>query len=133
MRRSICYCESNLSLAGEVSTWKFSYTTATSLPKGTRLKFDLGSRGREIDWEIPTSNLKAKKNMIWAETSDGKVLTAKEVEKSDSPTPYFEFTLPSEIKAVTGCEAIIHNHHHSDATLQKLLKFLLTKSRRKGR
>ena len=37
--------------------------------------------------------------MIWAETSDGKVLTAKEVEKSDSPTPYFEFTLPSEIKA----------------------------------
>src|SRR5581483_4078098 len=99
MRRSICYCESNLALAGEVSTWKFSYTTATSLPKGTRLKFDLASRGREIDWEIPTSNLKAKKNMIWAETSDGKVLTAKEVEKADSPTPYFEFTLPAEVKA----------------------------------
>lgn len=99
MRRSICYCESNLALAGEVSTWKFSYTTAASLPKGTRLKFDLASRGREIDWEIPTSNLKAKKNMIWAETPDGKVLAAKEVEKADSLTPYFEFTLSSEVKA----------------------------------
>lgn len=99
MRRSICYCEPNLALAGDVSTWKFSYTTAASLPKGTRLKFDLTSRGRDIDWEIPTSNIKAKKNMIWAETSDGKVLVAKEVEKSDSPTPYFEFTLTSEIKA----------------------------------
>ena len=99
MRRSICYCESNLSLAGEVSTWKFSYTTATSLPKGTRLKFDLASRGREIDWEIPSVNLKEKKNIIWAETPDGKILTAKELEKSDSFTSSFEFALPSEIKA----------------------------------
>ncbi|MBS0604072.1 MAG: DUF3604 domain-containing protein [Verrucomicrobia bacterium] len=99
MRRSICYCEPNLALAGEIATWKFSYTTATSLPKGTRLKFDLLSRGREIDWEIPSATSKDKKNMIWAEIPDGKVLAAKEIEKPDGLTPAFEFTLPSEIKA----------------------------------
>lgn len=99
MRRSICYCEPSLALAGDVSTWKFSYTTATSLPKGTRLKFDIATRGREIDWEVPSTNLKSKKNVIWAEASDGKPLTAKEVKKTGNPTPDFEFTLLSEIKA----------------------------------
>ena len=99
MRRSICYCEPNLALAGEVNTWKFSYTTSTSLPKGTRLKFDLLSRRREIDWEIPSTNLKEKKNVIWAETPDGKVLTAKEIEKGEAFTPSFEFALTAEIKA----------------------------------
>lgn len=99
MRRSICYCEPNLALAGDVNTWKFSYTTSTSLPKGTRLKFDLLSRGREIDWEVPSANIKEKKNVIWAETPDGKVLTAKEIQKAEDLTPSFEFALPSEIKA----------------------------------
>src|SRR6267154_5089248 len=98
MRRSICYCEPNLALAGELSTWKFSYTTATSLPKGTRLKFDLLSRTREIDWEIPSVNLKEKKNVIWAETPDGKILSAKELDK-DKSSSSFEFVLSSEIKA----------------------------------
>jgi hypothetical protein len=99
MRRSICYCEPNLALAGEISTWKFSYTTATSLPKGTRLKFDLLSRGREIDWEMPSVNIKDKQNTIWAEILGGNVLTAKEIGKPDSSIPAFEFTLPSEVKA----------------------------------
>jgi len=100
MRRSICYCEPNYALAGEVATWKFSYTTATSLPKGARLKFDLLSNGREIDWEIPSTLLsKEKKNSIWAELPDGKILTAKEIAKSGSITPAFEFVLPGEIKA----------------------------------
>ncbi len=99
MRRSICYCEPNLALAGEIATWKFSYTTATSLPKGTRLKFDLLSKGREIDWEIPSVNLKEKKNIIWAEIADKKILIAKETQKADELTPSFEFTLPAEVKA----------------------------------
>ncbi len=99
MRRSICYCEPNLALAGEISTWKFSYTTATSLPKGTRLKFDLLSRSREIDWEIPSVNIKDKSNIIWAEIAGGKVLTAKEIDKPDGLAPAFEFTLPNEVKA----------------------------------
>jgi hypothetical protein len=99
MRRSICHCEPNLALAGEVNTWKFVYTTSTPLPKGTRLKFDLLSKGREIDWEVPSTTVKDKKNVIWAETSDGKILTAKEIEKTSDFTPSFEFTLPAEIKA----------------------------------
>ena len=98
MRRSICYCEPNLALAGELSTWKFSYTTATSLPKGTKLKFDLLSRGREIDWEVPSVNLKEKKNVIWAETSNGKILNAKELDKEEFVSS-FEFVLPIEVKA----------------------------------
>lgn len=98
MRRSICYCEPNLALAGELATWKFSYTTATSLPKGTRLKFDLLSRGREIDWEVPSVNLKEKKNVIWAENPEGKILNAKELGKDEFASS-FEFVLPSEIKA----------------------------------
>ena len=97
MRRSICYCEPNLALAGELSTWKFSYTTATLLPKGTRLRFDVLSRGREIDWEIPSINIKEKKNAIWAEMPDGKILAAKEGGK-DELASSFEFALPSELK-----------------------------------
>ena len=58
MRRSICYCEPNYASAGESRTWKFIYTPSATLPKGTRLKFDLQSKGREIDWQIPSVNLK---------------------------------------------------------------------------
>lgn len=99
MRRSICFCEPNLSLAGYVATWKFSYTTAVSLPKGTRLKFDLLSKGRNIDWECPQVNPKEKKNLIWAETPEGKVFPAKALHDKDQMVPSFEFVLPGEIKA----------------------------------
>ena len=99
MRRSICSCEPAAALAGDVATWKFSYTTATSLPKGTRLKFDLLSKGRAIDWEIPSIQTKDKTNTIWAEIPGGKVLTAKEISSAEEHTPAFEFTLPSEIKS----------------------------------
>ena len=60
MRRSICYCEPNFASAGETRTWKFTYTPSVNLPKGTRLKFDLQSKGREIDWQIPSVNLKKR-------------------------------------------------------------------------
>ncbi|MBI3236514.1 MAG: DUF3604 domain-containing protein, partial [Chlamydiales bacterium] len=99
MRRSICYCEPNLALAGDVATWKFSYTTATTLPKGTRLKFDLVSKVREIDWQIPQTDSKRKENLIWAEISGGKPLPAKILGQEDLMAPCFEFTLPSELKA----------------------------------
>ncbi len=98
MRRSISYCEPNLALAGETSTWKFCYTTAANLPKNTRLKFDLLTTGREIDWEVPSTNLKAKGNVIWAELPNKKVLNAKELSDPDSFAPSFEFVLPAEIK-----------------------------------
>lgn len=99
MRRSICFCEPQAALAGVVGTWKFSYTTATALPKNTRLKFDLLSKGRDIDWEIPDADPKGKRNLIWATLPSGKTINAKEVEIAGNYAPAFEFTLPAEIKA----------------------------------
>lgn len=99
MRRSICYCEPNLARAGEVNTWKFMYTSSTSLPKGTRLKFDLQSKGRNIDWEVPSINVKSGKNLVFAHFENGKVLQAKEIASSDSFTPSFEFILPTSLEA----------------------------------
>jgi hypothetical protein len=99
MRRSICFCEPNIATAGEVNNWKFIYTTAAALPKGTRFKFDLGSKGRPIDWEIPTTNLKKASNVIYAQLENGKVIQATEVESTDKMVPDYEFILPSEVAA----------------------------------
>ena len=98
MRRSICYCEPNHALAGEARTWKFIYTSSTALPKGTRLKFDMQSKGREIDWQIPSVNLKKAGGVIYAQLENGKVLQATEVEVADSFTPLYEFILPQAIE-----------------------------------
>lgn len=97
MRRSICYFEPSNVLAGEVNTWKFVYTAAVALPKGTLLKFDLCSKGRGIDWETPDSNPKGTSNIIYALLDNGKQLTAREVELPQSFVPQFEFTLPQEV------------------------------------
>ncbi len=99
MRRSICYCEPNHALAGDSATWKFIYTTANQLPKGTKLRFDLESGGRPIDWQIPSTNLKEKANVIWAELPGGKILNASEVNHPVVGTASFEFTLPIELKS----------------------------------
>ena len=99
MRRSICYCEPSAALAGETSHWKFIYTTANHLPRGTKLRFDLNSRGRPIDWQIPQTNLKEKENLIWLEVPGNKPTAAHEVRHPQSLMPCFEFTLPSEIKS----------------------------------
>lgn len=112
MRRSICMTEPSLSYAGEVSNWKFVYTTSTSLPKGTKIKFDLQSKGRELDWQIPEVNLKEKSNVIWGVMPDGKILSAKTLERGTALVPDFEFVLPSEIK--TG-ESFIIGMGHPDA------------------
>ena len=94
MRRSLCTCEPNYVLAGDLGTWKFVYTPATSLPKGTKLRFDLHSEGRPTDWQIPHTNLKEKANLIWAEPFNQKPLAATAVGTSS-----FEFILPTELKA----------------------------------
>lgn len=99
MRRSICYCEPNIASAGEVNTWKFVYTPSIDLPKGAKLKFDLLSKGRDIDWEVPSANLKKQKNLIYAVLEDGKILQAKEIDTPESFTPLFEFTLTSKLEA----------------------------------
>ncbi len=97
MRRSICYCEPSHAVAGEVNTWKFIYTTSIDLPKGTIIRFDLMSDGREIDWEIPTTDLKGGGNVIYGRLDSGKIIAAKEIEVPDSFTPQYEFVLPEGI------------------------------------
>lgn len=99
MRRSICYCDPTYALAGEMNTWKFIYTPSSNLPKGTKLKFDLQSKGREIDWQIPTVNLKKSGGAVYAVFGKGKVLQATEVESPDSFIPQYEFVLPSALEA----------------------------------
>ena len=97
MRRSICFCEPSSTLAGEMDTWSFIYTTAVSLPKGTKLKFNLGSQGRAIDWEIPEANLKKKENVIWVITDGSKPIQMKDVDQVNSYVPDYECTLPAKV------------------------------------
>lgn len=99
MRRSICYSEPKFAYAGQISTLKFTYSPANNLPKGTRLKFDPLSRGREIDWQIPQSNLKQKDNVIWMEPPQGNPVAGKAIQGKSKICPQFEFILPSEVKA----------------------------------
>ena len=99
MRRSICYCEPGHALAGASGTWKFVYTTANQLPKGTKLRFDLESGGRPIDWQIPSTNLKDKGNVIWGEVPGGKSIGAVEVSQPGMGSSSYEFVLPVEMKS----------------------------------
>jgi len=99
MRRSICYCEPSNALAGEISTWQFVYTPAQDLPEGTLLRFDLGSEGRPIDWELPDTSLRKSGNIIYASTENGDVFGAEEIELEDRFTPLYEFELPCDLDA----------------------------------
>lgn len=99
MRRAICYCEPAIATAGELDTWRFIYTPATNLPKGTKLKFDLQSKGREIDWQLPNTNLKKADGNIYAVIGKGKTISATEVDVPDSFVPQYEFTLPTPLQA----------------------------------
>jgi hypothetical protein len=110
MRRSICYCEPAVALAGESSTRKFVYTTASHLPKGTKLRFDLESKGRPIDWQIPSTNLKEKGSTIWAEIPNGKTITATQTRHPENATVSFEFTLPIECKPGESISIIIKDN-----------------------
>ena len=84
MRRSICFCEPNYALAGEARTWKFIYTPSVNLPKGTQLKFDLQTKGRDIDWEIPSTNLKKlATESFMLNLGNGKVIHANEIDVPD--------------------------------------------------
>lgn len=103
MRRSICHSEPTSALAGDTGNWKFIYTTASHLPKGTKIRFDMGSRGGPNEWALPQTNLKTKANLIWAEAG-GKTIGGALVELPQ--TAAYEFILPLEIKP--GEEISIH-------------------------
>ncbi len=99
MRRSVCYCEPNIAFAGETNTWTFVYTSSIDLPKGTKFKFDILSKGRGIDWEVPTTNLKQNACVIFAKLEDGKILQAKAIDSPNCFTPSFEFVLSSKLES----------------------------------
>lgn len=95
MRRSICYCDPSVALAGETNNWNFIFTPASELSPGSKLRFDLESKGRDIDWTVPTANLKKTKNVIFGKLPNGKIIAAKEIDNPNSFIPLFEFTLPT--------------------------------------
>jgi hypothetical protein len=97
MRRSLCVVEPSAISAAHTGNYIFTYTSAALLPKGTKLKFDLLSKGRMIDWQIPQSEPKLKENAIWLETEEHGPIWAKEVPGEESSTA-FEFILPQDIK-----------------------------------
>jgi hypothetical protein len=127
MRRSICVTEPQFAEAGEKNTWTFNFTPAQNLPKGTKLLFDLGSKGRDIDWETPTTNLKAKENVIYLVIDNKKVIPAKAVESKDSVVPNFEFILPQQISAgntlviYVGAPKPVGNQVHTNGTSAQLV------------
>ncbi len=98
MRRSICTSEPNHAYAGQVTTWKFHYTTAQALPKGTKLRFDPMSKGRPFDWELPIVSVKEKQNIIWMSLPNGKSIEAKRIDPPVWATTCYDFVLPVEIK-----------------------------------
>lgn len=96
MRRSICYCEPKYALAGQVTHFRFIFISAISLPAGTKMLFDLKSDGRDIEWEIPGTDLKKGHNVVYLRVGDGKPIAGTCVGNDKNPAEY-EFTLPSEV------------------------------------
>lgn len=129
MRRSICSCEPSFALAGEEKTWKFTFTPSTSLPKGTRFKFDMQSKGRDIDWEIPSTELKKGEGSIFATVGKGKILEAEEIELPDQISPQFEFVLPIAVEAGEPITIVLggeqKNGIRAQTTAQRRRTFLL--------
>jgi hypothetical protein len=135
MRRSICYCEPAYATAGEINTWKFVYTPAAKLPKGTLLRFDLGSEGRAIDWEIPQVDPKATENAIYMLLEGGKLLTFKEVVVDWRFTPLYECSLSTDVDAGSPITIVIgapkgktpseNNGSKAQCTAQRRRSFLL--------
>jgi hypothetical protein len=99
MRRSICTCEPAVAYAGDIRTWKFHFTTATALPEGTVLLFDIDSMGRPIDWETPTVYPEAGENVIWAQIEGEKPFYGDEIEDKNTIVPKFQFILPMKVPA----------------------------------
>lgn len=97
MRRSIAFCEPNRATAGEINTWKFHFTTGNKIPAGSLIRFDPLTTGREIDWEIPTIDIKKEKNAIFAYLESGTAFMMREVEIPGRFAPAYEFVLSEEL------------------------------------
>ncbi|GAB5412348.1 MAG: DUF3604 domain-containing protein [Chlamydiales bacterium] len=99
MRRSISYCDPKFARVGSEGNWKFIYTPSNNMPKGTKLKFDPLSKGREIDWQQPQTAAKTKNNSIWLSLPDGNTVPAKSIEIPKTFSLQYEFVLPKDVKA----------------------------------
>jgi hypothetical protein len=98
MARSVSYCEPKAALAGQVTHFKFIHHTGIPLPAKTKLRFDLDSLGRPIDWQIPQTNPKKSAQLIYLELPNGKTVPAQGIQDKEKSTQ-FEFTLPVDIEA----------------------------------
>jgi len=114
MRRSLCVIDPNPVMAAHQGTFVFTYTTANVLPKGTKLKFDLLSKGRVIDWKVPSTDPKSKESLIWLELGPKQIVYAKEV-PGEEVSPAYEFILPEEIKAGDNLEIKIGSLNNKTA------------------
>ena len=98
MRRSICHTQPSQILAGQRSTWQFTYVPATNMPEGTSLLFDMLSKGNKDDWEIPNLGARATENAFWLMLPNGKKVSGKEIKDTEGYRKFL-FTLPIDIKA----------------------------------
>lgn len=99
MRRSICFTEPKYVFAGQTTTIKFVYSPANNLPKGSRLKFDPLSKGKEIDWEIPQAGTKGSGCPLTLLMPQGTIVSPKAIQGKSKICPQYEFVLPHEVKA----------------------------------
>lgn len=119
MRRSVCYTEPSSVRAGQISTWRFYYNSSVNLPKGTKVKFDILSDAKLIDWETPSVDLTQTRNVIYLEMPDGSIVKSKPVKVPKKPVPQFEFVLPKGIEAgETLC--IVMGSPHSEEPKQDI-------------
>ena len=133
MRRSICYCEPNTALAGEFQTWTFIYTLSANLPKGARLKFDMQSNGREqIDWQIPSVNLKNPGPVIYAKLPKGKIISPVEIEQPDSFVPQYEFVLPNAVETGSSITIVLGPKEGENPTEANTLRAQTMAQRRRS-
>lgn len=133
MRRSICYCEPQVARAGQATTWHFYYTPSHVLSEGAKIRFDLQSYGRDIDWQLPSSDLSESANVIYVLLEDEEILEADEVDVPGSAVPLFEFTLPRSVKAGEKIIIILGAPHGSNAQDEELgNESQLTAQRRKA-
>lgn len=99
MRRAVCLANPSFVYAGQVGTWKFSYTSPVALYAGGKCKFDLQTHAGFYDWQIPEISPDLSENAIWMELSSGEILVPELVEKLRTYEPTFEFTFPIDISA----------------------------------
>lgn len=99
MRRSINVSKPSFCYAGQMQTWHFNHTSAVDLPKGTRLRFDLLTYGRSIDWSLPKADLSKGGDRIYLVLPDGKKIAGKEQIIADSDVPVYDFVLPVKLSA----------------------------------